>query len=135
MSSQLNSVSPLDGRYSSSTKELSAFFSEAALIKYRLKIEIEYIIALSKEKTIKEFPRLSKQEQDSLKNIYDNFNLSEAKKIKQLEKKINHDVKAVEYYIQKNALKRTVLDAESNMSSLTPIIHVNVPLDSSNVLI
>ena len=102
---QLHALSPLDGRYENSVKELSVYFSESALIKYRLKIEIEYLIALSKEKGIKEFPTLKKQEQSRLRKIYLNFNSSVANNIKTIEKTTNHDVKAIEYYIQSKTRK------------------------------
>ena len=102
---KLNALSPLDGRYENSVKELSVYFSESALIKYRLKIEIEYLIALSKEKGIKELPALKKQEQSRLRKIYLNFNSSVAKTIKSIEKTTNHDVKAIEYYIQSKTRK------------------------------
>ncbi len=102
---QLHALSPLDGRYENSVKELSVYFSESALIKYRLKIEIEYLIALSKEKGIKELPPLKKQEQSRLRKIYLNFNFSVAKTIKSIEKTTNHDVKAIEYYIQSKTRK------------------------------
>ena len=102
---QLHALSPLDGRYENSVKELSVYFSESALIKYRLKIEIEYLIALSKEKGIKELPALKKQEQSRLRKIYLNFNSSVAKTIKSIEKTTNHDVKAIEYYIQSKTRK------------------------------
>ena len=102
---QLHAVSPLDGRYENNVKELSVYFSESALIKYRLKIEIEYLIALSKEKGIKELPALKKQEQSRLRKIYLNFNSSVAKTIKSIEKTTNHDVKAIEYYIQSKTRK------------------------------
>ena len=74
MSDHLNTVSPLDGRYGSSIKDLSAYFSELALIRYRLKVEIEYLIALGNEKGIKELPPFSKDEQAHLRKIYQKFN-------------------------------------------------------------
>ena len=98
---KLEAISPLDGRYSNSLKDLAAYFSEAALIRYRLYIEIEYIIALSLEKKIKELPPFSKSEQGRLRKIYQNFNSDNAQQIKDIESITNHDVKAVEYYIQK----------------------------------
>jgi len=100
VSNQLNAISPLDGRYVNSVKDLSAYFSESALMQYRLKVEIEYLIALGNEKTIKELPAFPKDEQIRLQKIYQNFNASAAKKIKDIESDINHDVKAVEYYLQ-----------------------------------
>ena len=92
---QLHALSPLDGRYENSVKELSVYFSESALIKYRLKIEIEYLIALSKEKGIKELPTLKKQEQSRLRKIYLKFKSRVANKIKTNEKTTNHDIKTI----------------------------------------
>ena len=100
MSSPLNTISPLDGRYNNSVKNLSVYFSEKALMRYRLKVEIEYLIALGNEKGIKELPRFSKDEQLGLQKIYKNFNSADAEKVKEIETTTNHDVKAVEYYIQ-----------------------------------
>ena len=78
--SELKNISPLDGRYASSVKDLSAYFSESALMDYRLKVEIEYLIALGNEKTIKELPAFSKEEQSRLRKIYQNFNTATQKK-------------------------------------------------------
>ena len=100
MSSQLNAISPLDGRYNNSVEDLSAYFSESALMQYRLKVEIEYIIALGHEKSIQELSPFSKDEQARLRNIYKNFNTAAAEKVKNIESTTNHDVKAIEYYIQ-----------------------------------
>ena len=99
-SNTLNTLSPLDGRYANSIKDLSAYFSESALMKYRIKVEIEYLIALGNEKGIKELPPFSKDEQSRLRKIYENFNSTGAKKVKEIETITNHDVKAIEYYIQ-----------------------------------
>ena len=106
MTNQLTSISPIDGRYLNSTKELQSFFSEAALMRYRLKIEIEYLIALSKEKSIKELKAISSEEQTKLRNIYKNFSLKNAAEIKKTEKTTNHDVKAIEYYLKEDKKKR-----------------------------
>ncbi|MDP6917290.1 MAG: adenylosuccinate lyase, partial [SAR86 cluster bacterium] len=75
-------------------------FSEYALIKYRIFVEIEWFIHLSKQPNIKELPRLTKQSITFLSNIEKNFNLTEARKVKNIEKRTNHDVKAVEYYLR-----------------------------------
>jgi len=98
--SALSNLSPLDGRYAKSVKELSVYFSESALMRYRLKVEIEYLIALGNEKTIEELPAFSKEEQSRLRKIYQNFNTAGAEKVKKIEATTNHDVKAIEYYIQ-----------------------------------
>jgi adenylosuccinate lyase len=100
VSDPLNAVSPLDGRYGNSVKDLSAYFSESALMRYRLKVEIEYLIALGNEKGIKELPPFSKDEHARLRKIYQKFNSAGAEKVKKIEATTNHDVKAIEYYIQ-----------------------------------
>ena len=102
----LKAISPLDGRYQSSLKEISVFFSEFALIKYRIKVEIEYLIALGKEKSIPELSPLSKAEKKELRSMYQEFSDSDAKEVKKIEKKTNHDVKAVEYFINQRASKK-----------------------------
>lgn len=107
MSSQLTAVSPLDGRYGSSTKALNKYFSEIALMRYRLKIEIEYLIAISNEKTIYELPLFSKRQLKRLRNIYQKFDNGDAQKIKIIEAQTNHDVKAVEYFIH-SKIKKTL---------------------------
>jgi len=95
-----DSISPLDGRYSSDTEELLPYFSEKALMRYRLMVEIEYLIALSKEKALDGLPRFTKTEQSEYRKIYLNFNNGSANRIKKIEQQTNHDVKAVEYYIR-----------------------------------
>ena len=105
MYNQLGALSPLDGRYANSVKELNGFFSEAAVMRYRVYIEIEYLIALSFEKKIEEFPALTKEQIEKLRKIYRSFDMESAKHIKEIESKTNHDVKAVEYYIQQKTAK------------------------------
>ncbi|MFZ2189637.1 MAG: adenylosuccinate lyase [Candidatus Magasanikiibacteriota bacterium] len=106
----LNSISPLDGRYSNQTDELQPYFSEMALMKYRLMVEVEYLILLSEEKGIKEVKPLSPALQKKLRAIYEKFSILEAKKIKKIEATTKHDVKAIEYYLQNKllSLKLTV---------------------------
>ena len=123
MSDHLNTVSPLDGRYGSSVKDLSAYFSELALIRYRLKVEIEYLIALGNEKEVKELFPFSNTEQVRLRIIYENFNSADAEKVKDIEVIINHDVKAIEYFIQ-GKLKK----------SLHPWIHFALTSEDVNNL-
>ena len=105
MYNQLGALSPLDGRYASSVKNLNVFFSEAALMRYRIYIEIEYLIALSLEKRIKEFPTITKNQIDDLRKVYQKFDMDSAKKIKEIEAETNHDVKAIEYYLQQKTNK------------------------------
>ncbi|TAN34258.1 adenylosuccinate lyase [Patescibacteria group bacterium] len=96
----LTSVSPLDGRYESQTKELSPYFSEMALMKYRVMVEVEYLIALGAEKEIKEVIRFSEKEQKNLRSLYKRFSLAHAERVKEIENTTSHDVKAVEYFIK-----------------------------------
>lgn len=105
--SSLSSISPVDGRYHSKTQALGTYFSEFALIQYRVRIEIEYFIALIELGLI---PSNGKDTHQALRNIYLNFNLEHAESIKRLEKTTNHDVKAVEYFI-KQQLKNLGYDA------------------------
>ena len=101
MSSEtLNSISPIDGRYFQKVKELSPYFSEFALIKYRVRVEIEYLIALAEGPLNKQLASLISKKSD-LRSIYLNFSLENANAIKDIEKEINHDVKAVEYFLKK----------------------------------
>ncbi len=96
---ELLNISPLDGRYRSKVAELSNYFSEFALIKFRVYVEVEYFIAL----TELPLPQLSKFDPASrslLRNIYKKFDLQACLHIKQIEETINHDVKAVEYYLK-----------------------------------
>ncbi|MCO5248814.1 MAG: adenylosuccinate lyase [Chitinophagales bacterium] len=100
MRNELTAISPIDGRYASKTANLSPYFSEYALIRYRIRVEIEYFIALSGQ--IPELPPFDEAQQDTLRRIYLNFNEDDAKAVKKIESKTNHDVKAVEYFIKEN---------------------------------
>jgi len=95
----LNAISPIDGRYRKKTESLSKYFSEESLIKYRLKIEIEYFIALCKI-PLPELKNFNSKFFKKLRNIYNNFSQNDALKVKKLEIKTNHDVKAVEYFLK-----------------------------------
>ena len=95
----INAISPIDGRYSNQTTHLSEFFSEKALIKYRLKVEVEYFIKL----TLTGIDRLKNwnvKNNSSLRDIYKNFDNNDCDQVKTLEKITNHDVKAVEYFLK-----------------------------------
>lgn len=96
---ELNAVSPIDGRYRSKTISLSKYFSEEALIKYRVLVEIEYFIALC-EIPLPQLKGVNSTIFESLRNIYKNFSTEDALWIKETEKVTNHDVKAVEYFIK-----------------------------------
>ncbi|MDR3011138.1 MAG: adenylosuccinate lyase [Sphingobacterium sp.] len=97
--SSLTAVTPIDGRYYNNTHELSAFFSEFALIKYRVRVEVEYFIALS-ESGIAQLQQFDKTLNEKLRDIYRNFSQEDAIWIKNTEKVTNHDVKAVEYFLK-----------------------------------
>ena len=102
MNSEINkilSVSPVDGRYKSKTQDLSEYFSEFALIKYRVYVEIEYFLELT-TLPIKNIDSISPETKKKIKNIYECFSKNDALRIKEIEKEINHDVKAVEYFIK-----------------------------------
>jgi len=99
MLSPLSAVSPVDGRYHNTTQQLSAYFSEAALIKYRVFVEIEYFIALC-EMPLPQLQGFDAQLFDKLRHIYRLFTEADAQSIKDIEKITNHDVKAVEYFIK-----------------------------------
>ena len=96
---ELNAVSPIDGRYRSKTKSLSAYFSEEALIKYRVLVEIEYFIALC-EVPLPQLKEVPLTVFEPLRSLYKNFTTEDALVIKETEKITNHDVKAVEYFIK-----------------------------------
>jgi len=95
----LTAISPIDGRYQSKTKDLSEYFSENALIKYRVKVEIEYFKHLISNKIgiLSDFPT---EAIDQLDKIVDSFSVDNGQSIKDIEKVTNHDVKAVEYFIK-----------------------------------
>ena len=96
---ELNAVSPIDGRYRSKTISLAPFFSEEALIKYRVLVEVEYFIALC-EIPLPQLKSIDKGVFESLRDLYKNFSNHDALWIKETEKTTNHDVKAVEYFIK-----------------------------------
>ncbi|HOD10115.1 MAG TPA: adenylosuccinate lyase [Flavobacterium sp.] len=95
----LNAISPIDGRYRKATKPLAEFFSEEALIKYRVLVEVEYFISLC-ENDLPQLKDVNSTTFDALRNIYKNFSTEDALWIKETEKTTNHDVKAVEYFIK-----------------------------------
>lgn len=95
----LQAVSPIDGRYASKTQALSAYFSEEALIKYRVRVEIEYFIALC-EIPLPQLQGINTNVFSKLRDLYLNFSSEDAIRIKEIESVTNHDVKAVEYFIK-----------------------------------
>ncbi len=94
--SPLTAISPIDGRYNKATQQLAGYFSEYALIKYRVKVEVEYFIALGEKK----FFKLDAKQKNALRAIVENFTEEDAMVIKKTENITNHDVKAVEYFLK-----------------------------------
>src|SRR5687768_11372095 len=97
----LTAISPIDGRYRKQVQHLDEYFSEYGLIKYRVLIEVEYLLFLAQKKIVKLSDRTSKE----LFRIKEEFNIEDAKSIKEIEKTTNHDVKAVEYFIKEKLKK------------------------------
>ena len=112
----LTAVSPIDGRYHGKTAQLAEYFSEYALIRYRVRVEIEYFIALCELPLpqLADFPRAGF---DSLRDIYRNFTEADAARVKEIEAITNHDVKAVEYFIK----ERLSSSAPSVSTSIAPV--------------
>ncbi|MDR1951426.1 MAG: adenylosuccinate lyase [Bacteroidales bacterium] len=109
MSTQLTAISPIDGRYRPQTEPLASFFSEQALIRYRVLVEIEYFIALT-ELPLPQLEMFPESAKSYLRKLYEDFSPQDAQAIKDIEKTTNHDVKAVEYFI-KNAFDTLNLGA------------------------
>jgi len=97
--SSLEAISPVDGRYRRTTKKLADYFSEGALIKYRVQVEVEYFIALC-ELPLPQLKDFDKKTFEALRTAYKNFSLKDAGHVKEIEKITNHDVKAVEYFLR-----------------------------------
>ena len=100
----LMAVSPIDGRYRKQVEDLSLYFSEYALIKYRVRVEIEYFIALC-ELPLEQLKSFPAEKFAALRDIYNNFSCEDAQRVKDIEKVTNHDVKAVEYFIKEEFKK------------------------------
>ena len=120
---ELLSISPIDGRYFNKTKEFIDSFSEYALIKNRVYVEIKWLLYLIDKKIIDE--KISKEEQDSILKIIDKFNLEEAMIVKKIEGVTKHDVKSCEYYLQ-------VKFQELKLDRLIPFIHITLTSEDVN---
>ena len=107
----LNAISPIDGRYFAKTKVLNTFFSESSLIRYRLKVEIEYFISLC-ELPLPQLKNFNLNLFKNLRSYYKDFNASDAQRVKDIEVITNHDVKAVEYFIKERMEKDGIGDAK-----------------------
>jgi adenylosuccinate lyase len=107
----LNAISPIDGRYFNKTKALSSFFSESSLIRYRVKVEIEYFISLC-ELPLPQLKNFDSNLFKTLRSYYEVFNHSDAQRVKDIETITNHDVKAVEYFIKERMEKDGIGDSK-----------------------
>ena len=126
----LTAISPIDGRYRNKTEELAGYFSEYALIRYRVKVEIEYFIALC-ELPLPQLENFDHSLFDSLRDIYRNFSEQDAARVKEIESVTNHDVKAVEYFIKERidaiAEKKSV-----DLSAFKEFIHFGLTSQDIN---
>ena len=111
--SALTALSPVDGRYGSRSDALRPVFSEFGLIHARVRVEIEWLIALAMEPEIRELPAFSTAAVNRLRAMVDGFNESQAQRIKDIERTTNHDVKAVEYLLKEKVAGHTELAAVS----------------------
>jgi len=121
----LTAVSPIDGRYHGKTKDLANYFSEYALIKYRVKVEIEYFITLC-ELPLPQLETFDKSQFAALRKIYTDFSEENAQRVKDIEKITNHDVKAVEYFIKEE------LDKIGNFDQYKEFIHFGLTSQDIN---
>ena len=120
----LSATSPVDGRYRGKTQELSQYFSEYALIKYRLHVEVEYFIRLS-ETGLEQFPELTDAQKTQLRNCVIEFSLADAEEVKTTERTTNHDVKAVEYFLKKRV-------DEAGLSDYREFVHFGLTSQDIN---
>lgn len=95
----LSAISPIDGRYRNKVDELAIYFSEYGLIRYRVYVEVEYFIALV-ELPLPQLQSINRKVFIDLRNIYTDFSIEDAKRVKEIENITNHDVKAVEYFLK-----------------------------------
>ena len=121
----LTAISPIDGRYRSKTEPLAEYFSEYALIRYRVRVEIEYFITLC-ELPLPQLQDLNHSLFDQLRDIYRQFTPADAQRVKDIEKVTNHDVKAVEYFIKER------LDAMGGFEQYKEFIHFGLTSQDIN---
>ena len=115
--STLTAISPIDGRYRGKTESLDAYFSEFALIRYRVKVEVEYFIALC-ELPLPQLSGVPASVFGDLRAIYENFTLDNAQRIKDIESVTNHDVKAVEYFLKERFDELNLADIKNSFTSV-----------------
>ena len=112
----LTAISPIDGRYRGKTDALAAYFSEYALVRYRIRVEIEYFITLC-ELPLPQLVSFPAALYETLRDIYRNFSVEDAQRVKDIEAVTNHDVKAVEYFIKEK------FDAIGGLDAYKEFIH------------
>ena len=129
----LTAISPIDGRYRSKTDSLAEYFSEYALVKYRVQVEIEYFITLC-ELPLKQLEGFDKNLFGVLRGIYENFSVADAQRVKDIEAVTNHDVKAVEYFIKEklDALSSEGVVSEGYFEPFKEFIHFGLTSQDIN---
>ena len=100
MTAALTAISPIDGRYRGRTAALRDYFSELALIRYRVRIEVEWYLSLAANPAIDALPALSAATIRRIRALYTEFSIADARRVKAIERETNHDVKAVEYFVK-----------------------------------
>ena len=120
---ELLNISPIDGRYKNKVKDLENYFSEYALIKYRVFVELSWLKFIIKEKIVDE--EITSSKEKSIDNIYKKFDVKEANRVKEIESTTKHDVKAIEYYLQEKF-------KELKLERLIPYIHITLTSEDVN---
>lgn len=121
----MSNISPIDGRYKKNVSELETFFSEQALMRHRVMVEVEYLLALIEHKSLHKTPALSKKTLNSLKSLYVEFSATHFKQIKKIEEKTNHDVNAVVVFVSENLKK-------IGRGDLVPFVHFGLTSEDIN---
>jgi len=121
----VSNISPIDGRYKKNVSELETFFSEQALMRHRVMVEVEYLLALIEHKSFHKTPALSKKTLNSLKGLYVEFSATHFKQIKKIEEKTNHDVNAVVVFVSENLKK-------IGRGDLVPFVHFGLTSEDIN---
>lgn len=121
----MSNISPIDGRYKKNVSELETFFSEQALMRHRVMVEVEYLLALIEHKSLHKTSALSKKTLNSLKSLYVEFSATHFKQIKKIEEKTNHDVNAVVVFVSENLKK-------IGRGDLVPFVHFGLTSEDIN---
>ncbi|MCX6730551.1 MAG: lyase family protein, partial [Candidatus Roizmanbacteria bacterium] len=120
----LRNITPIDGRYKKQLTSLTHYFSEFAYIQYRIRVEVEYLILLSKNKVA---PKLTQKQIKDIRSLYINFTPEQANEVKGIEQEINHDMKAIEYFLQR-------MCKHMKLEQLIPYIHWGITSDDTGNL-